>query len=87
HTDLFGLILIFILITSLLIRTSRPKALKLIILLVGVSALLLYGIGLVSSVWIGSVGIIASWIGFIVFHLLMSGCAMDILILLLRKKF
>ncbi|OZA01710.1 MAG: hypothetical protein B7X89_12230, partial [Sulfuricurvum sp. 17-40-25] len=33
HTDLFGLILIFILITSLLIRTSRPKALKLIILL------------------------------------------------------
>lgn len=87
HTDLFGLILIFILITSLLIRTSRPKALKLIILLVGVSALLLYGIGLVSSVWIGSVGIIASWIGFIVFHLLMSGCALDILILLLRKKF
>ena len=87
HTDLFGLILIFILITALLIRTSRPRALKVMILLAGVGSLLLYGIGLVASLWIGSVGVITSWVGFIVFHLLMSGCALDILILLLRKKF
>lgn len=87
HTDLFALILIFILITALLIRTSRPRSLKLAILLLGVTALLLYGIGLIASLWIGNIGVIASWVGFIVFHLLMGGCTLDILILLLRRKF
>lgn len=87
HTDLFGLILIFILITALLIRTSRPKNFKLAVLLLGVITLLLYGVGLIASQWIGSIGIIASWIGFFLFHLIISGCALDILILLLRKRF
>ena len=87
HTDLFGLILIFILITALLIRTSRPKNFKLAILLLGISALLLYGIGFIASLWIGSIAIVASWAGFFLYHLIMSLCALDILILLLRKKF
>lgn len=87
HTDLFGLILIFILITSLLIRTSRPKNFKLAVLLLGIVTLLLYGIGLITSLWLGSISIMASWGGFLLFHLLMSLCALDILILLLRKRF
>ena len=87
HTDLFGLILIFILITALLIRTSRPKSFKLAVLLLGVIALLLYGAGLIASLWIGNIAIVASWGGFVLFHLLMSLCALDILILLLRKRF
>lgn len=87
HTDLFGLILIFILITALLIRSSRSKGFKLAVLFLGITALLLYGIGLIGSLWIGSFGVIVSWGGFFFFHLLMSMCALDILILLLRKKF
>ncbi len=87
HTDLFGLILIFILIAALLIRTSRSKVFKLTVLFLGITALVLYGIGLIGSLWIGSVGVIVSWGGFVFFHLLMSGCALDILILLIRKKF
>lgn len=87
HTDLFGLILIFILIAALLIRTSRSKGFKLTVLFLGITALLLYPIGLIGSLWIGSSGLIVSWGGFFFFHLLMSVCALDILILLIRKKF
>ena len=87
HTDLFGLILIFILISALLIRTSRSKGFKLTALFLGITALLLYSIGLIASLWIGSFGVIVSWGGFFFFHLLMSVCALDILILLIRKKF
>lgn len=87
HTDLFGLTLIFILIGALTVRTSRSKGLKLASLLLGITALLLYGIGLIISLWIGSVGVTLSWGGFFFFHLLMGVCAFDILILLLRKKF
>jgi len=87
HTDLFGLTLIFILIGALIVRTSRVKGIKIAALLLGITALLLYGIGLISSLWIGSVGVALSWGGFFFFHLLMSVCALDILILLLRKKF
>ncbi|MCX6061966.1 MAG: hypothetical protein NT103_06950 [Campylobacterales bacterium] len=87
HTDLFGLILIFILMTALLIRTSRAKGFKITVLLLGVITLLFYGIGLITSLWIGRVGVIFSWGGFYLFHLLMIGIALDIFILLIRKKF
>lgn len=87
HSDLFGLILIFILITALLLRTSRAKGFKITVLLLGITALLLYGIGLIASLWIGSLGVIFSWGGFLLFHLLMIGVALDIFILLSRKKF
>lgn len=87
HTDLFGLILIFILVSALAVRTSRSQKFKISILLLGVITLLFYGIGLIASVWIGNVGIVVSWGGFVFFHLLMIGCTLDILILLIRKKF
>lgn len=87
HTDLFSLILVFIIISALIMRTSRSKALKITLLLMGVTSLMLYGIGLIASLWIGSLAITLSWGGFLLFHLLMSGSALDLLILLLRKKF
>lgn len=87
HTDLFGLILVFILISALVVRTSRPKVMKITLLASGIGSLLLYAIGLISSLWIGSFAVTLSWGGFILFHLLMSGSALDLLILLLRKKF
>lgn len=87
HTDLFGLILVFIIISALIMRTSRSKALKITLLLTGVASMILYSIGLIASLWIGSLAITLSWGGFLLFHLLMSGSALDLLILLLRKKF
>jgi len=87
HTELFGLILIFILISALLMRTSRSKNYKMALLLFGIIALLVYPLGLLASLYIGSFAILFSWGGFILFHLLMIGSAMDILLLLLRKRF
>lgn len=87
HTELFGLILVFILISALIIRTSRSKKLKMILLLSGVVTLLLYPLGLLASLAGGSFAIILAWGGFVLFHLLMIGSTMDILILLLRKRF
>lgn len=87
HTDLFGLILVFILMSALQIRSSRSKELKLSILFVSVISLLLYPIGLMASLWMGSFTILLSWSGFLLFHLLMIGSALDILILLVRKRF
>ena len=87
HTELFGLILVFILISALLMRTSRAKELKMGILIAGVIALLFYSLGLLASLWVGSVAITLAYSGFILFHLLMTLSAVDILILLLRKRF
>lgn len=87
HTDLFGLILVFIIISALVMRTSRSKALKITLLFTGITSLLLYSIGLIASLWIGNFAITLSWGGFLLFHLLMSGSALDLLILLIRKKF
>jgi hypothetical protein len=87
HTDFFGLILTFILVSALAVRTSRSPKFKISTLLLGVTTLLFYGIGLIASVWIGNAGVVVSWGGFVFFHLLMIGCALDVLILLSRKKF
>ncbi|MDD5211101.1 MAG: hypothetical protein PHV62_01690 [Sulfuricurvum sp.] len=87
HTELFELILLFILISALLMRTSRSKKLKMALLLSGVMTLLLYPVGLLASLTCGSFAIILAWGGFVLFHLLMIGSALDILILLLRKRF
>ena len=87
HTELFGLILVFILISALLMRTSRSKKLKMTLLLSGVMTLLVYALGLLASLYTGSFAIILAWGAFVLFHLLMIGSAMDILILLVRKRF
>jgi hypothetical protein len=87
HTELFALILLFILISAMLMRTSRSKTLKTSLLIFGVSSLLLYPLGLLASFWVGNITIMLSWGGFVLFHLLMIGSALDILILLLRKRF
>lgn len=87
HTELFGLILVFILISALLMRTSRSKTLKTSLLLLGIVTLLLYPIGLLASLWIGNLTILLAWGAFMGFHLLMILSALDILILLLRKRF
>lgn len=87
HTELFGLILLFVLISALLMRTSRSRTLKMVILLSGIISLLIYPLELLASLSIGNFAILLAWGAFILFHLLMIGSAIDILILLLRKRF
>lgn len=87
HTELFGLILIFVLISALLMRTSRSKNFKMVLLLSSIISLVIYPLGLLASLYIGSFAILLAWGAFVLFHLMMVGSAMDILILLLRKRF
>ena len=87
HTELFGLILIFVLISALFMRTSRSKNLKMTLLLSGIITLMVYPIGLLASLSIGSFAILIAWSAFVLFHLLMIGSGMDILVLLIQKRF
>ncbi len=87
HTELFELILVFILMATLVMRTSRSKKLKTAFLLSGVITLLTYPLGLIASLFFGTFYIIVAWSAFVSFHLVMIGSALDILIMLLRKRF
>lgn len=87
HTDLFGLIITFILIASLYVRTSRPTQLKMGIFGLLLISLLLYPLALLASSLVGETGIIIGFGSFILFHLLIIGISLDLLIALVRKRF
>jgi len=87
HTDLFALILTFILIASVYARRGRSRVVMIGFLTLSLLSLLTYPIGMLFSSMIGSVGVTLSLGGFIVFHLLMIMGGLDSLIGLLRKKF
>jgi len=86
HTDLFGLILIFILIASLMVRTSRSVRLKMGFLGLGMISLLLYPTALLAVPWVGAVGVMSAASAFILFHLLMMAGGIDLLIALIGRK-
>lgn len=86
HTDLFGLILTFILITSLIVRTSHSVKLKMGFLGLGLGSLLLYPAALLSVPWNGAGSVMTSASAFIVFHLLMIIAGVDLLIALIKRR-
>jgi uncharacterized membrane protein len=87
HTDLFTLILIYILIGSLYIRTSHPKILKLGLLSISLITLILYPIMLILSVlWSGAIEIKIAGTSFILFNLLMLVESIWLLVVLVRRK-
>lgn len=86
HTDLFALILIFILIAALAVRTSRPLPIKMGFLTLALSALILYPLSLLLTPWLGSGGVVTAAGSFLLFHAVMILGALDILIALLRGK-
>ena len=86
HTDLFGLIITFILIASLYVRTSRSTKSKIIVFSALLIALLLYPLGLLGSSLIGAIGIITALSAFIVFHSLIIILSFDLLLALGRKR-
>jgi hypothetical protein len=87
HTDLFGLILVFVLSSALIMRTSHSQRFKITTITLGVLSLLAYAIGVIVSLWLGTFCIWIGWGGFAAFHLLMIGLLFNILILLVSKKF
>ena len=87
HTDLFGLIITFILIASVTVRRGHSRIIMIGFLTLSLLSLLAYPIGMLFSSMIGSFGVLLSLGGFIVFHLLMIMGGLDSLIGLLRKKF
>lgn len=86
HTDLFSLILVFILISSLMMRTSYSTAVKMVFLTVSLGTLILYPMMLLGASWLGSTAVFIAGGSFAVFHALMMGGAGWILTALLRSK-
>lgn len=87
HTDLFGLIITFVLIASVYARMGRSRVMMISFLTLSLLSLLAYPIGMLFSPLIGSAGVILSLSAFILFHSLMIMGGLDSLIGLLRKKF
>ncbi|MFZ3052995.1 MAG: hypothetical protein WA099_06255 [Sulfuricurvum sp.] len=87
HTDLFGLIITFVLIASVYARMGRSRVIMISFLTLSLLSLLAYPIGMLFSPLIGSAGVILSLSAFILFHSLMIMGGLDSLIGLLRKKF
>lgn len=86
HTDLFGLILIFILIASLVVRTPHSVVTKIGFMGIGVISLLLYPSALLTIPWFGAGGVMIAAAAFILFHLLMIAAGLNLLVLLLGRK-
>jgi len=86
HTDLFGLILLFILISSMGVRLNVSNRLKMLILGSSVLSLLLYPLFMLSTPLMQSAGVIASIVSFLIFHLLMIFMDLYSLLELIRKK-
>ncbi len=87
HTDLFGLIITFVLIASVYARMGRSRVMMISFLTLSLLSLLAYPIGMLFSPLLGSAGVILSLSAFILFHSLMIMGGLDSLIGLLRKKF
>lgn len=86
HTDLFALIILFILIASLFMRTSYSTAFKLSFLSLSLFFLLTYPIALLFSALLGAFSVVLSLSAFIGFHFLMLLTSIHILYLLFKKK-
>lgn len=87
HTDLFGLIITFIMIASLYTRTAHSEMVKIGYMAISVTTLLLYPLGLLLVGVLGSVGIIGSIGAFFIFHILTIIASLDLLIAIARKRY
>ncbi|MDD5159044.1 MAG: hypothetical protein PHI47_03250 [Sulfuricurvum sp.] len=86
HTDLFGLIITFILIASLYVRTSRTTSTKITLFAILLITLLSYPLGLLTSSVFGAIAVVIGLSSFILFHSIIIMMAMDLLIALIRRR-
>jgi len=87
HTDLFGLILTFIMIASITVRTSRSTTVKMGFFALSLVCLLLYPLALLTTSFTGTIGVTIAVGSFFLFHLLMIVGSIDLFLALVRRKF
>lgn len=87
HTDLFGLMLMFILVASVYARTSRRMGVKMAFFTLSLVSLLFYPAALLSSFLIGATAVSVAFGSFFLFHLLIVVSSIDLILLLIRRKF
>ncbi|MDD5717227.1 MAG: hypothetical protein PHW64_05430 [Sulfuricurvum sp.] len=86
HTDLFSLVLIYILIASLYLRTSRSSTFKIVFLGISLAGLILYPLMLLTAQWIGPIAVSVAGGSFILFHAVMLLGGSELMIALLRRR-
>lgn len=86
HADLFGLIVTFILVASLYVRTSRSKRFKILLFILLLFALLLYPAALISAPFFGDAAVVAGVGGFVAFHFLILFSISDLLIAMALRR-
>lgn len=86
HTELFGLILLFILISSMAVRLNLSNKTKMVLLGTSVVSLFLYPALLLSTPLSAEAGVIAAAGSFALFHLVMIAMGLQTLIALIRKR-
>lgn len=86
HTDLFSLILIFVLMASLMMRTSYSSTVKRFFLIVSLGGLVFYPVFLLGSSWLGGSAVIIAGGSFILFNGIMLVSAGLILVSLIRHR-
>lgn len=86
HSDLFALILIFVLIASLMMRTSYSSAVKRFFLILSLGGLVFYPVFLLGSSWMGGSAVVIAGGSFILFNGIMLVSAGLILASLIRHR-
>lgn len=86
HSDLFALILIFVLMASLMMRTSYSGAVKRVFLIVSLAGLVFYPALLLGSTWLGGSAVLIAGGSFILFNGMMLLSAGLILVSLIRHR-
>lgn len=86
HTDLFGLIITFILIAALYVRTSRTMRTKITLFSLLLITLLSYPIGLLASSALGGISVVIALSSFIFFHAVIILMSIDLFIVLIWRR-
>jgi len=86
HSDLFGLIILYIMIASLFIRIPRSARYKIMGLAAGLITMILYPAMLIGGYWMGAIWVTTAVISYLLFHAFMTAMAIDLIVALLRRK-
>lgn len=85
HSDLFLLIMLYVLIASLYVRLPHASRTKAVVLFVGVVAILIYSVGLLVAPMVGFTAIASAWAAFFALHLLFFVNLIEILVAMLKR--
>lgn len=85
HSDLFLLIMLYVLIASLYVRLPHASKTKHSVLLLGVVLILVYSVGLLLASMVGFGAIASAWAAFFALHLLFFINLVELLVAMLKR--